>query len=96
MEDNTVEADTGGTDAETTEEPSAAAPAATPVPPPAALSGRIMYSAADPVSGRTNVFIKELGSNTPASLWWGTASRLRFARMDSAWSIAICAATCAG
>ena len=55
---------------EATEEPIATEPAPT-VPasaPTAALSGRILYSATDPVSGRTNVFVKELGSNNPAVL----------------------------
>ena len=44
------------------------APTATPAPPRASLSGRIMYSAVDPITGRSNVYVKELGSNTPAAL----------------------------
>ncbi len=49
-----------------------------PAAPETALSGRILYSATDPVSGRTNVYVKELGSNTPAALLVEDAAQAAF------------------
>lgn len=70
-----------GQDAQTSEPTETPEPALAPTPAPpstASLAGRIMYSATDPITGNTNVYIKELGSNTPATLLVETAQQAVF------------------
>ncbi len=53
-------------------------PTSLPGPSLETLSGRIVYSAKDPIQNQINVFIKEIGSTTPAQLLIENAQQAEF------------------